>query len=185
MASAPERALVDPVTLQVAANAFATIADEMATTIFRTAHSTVVRDGMDFSAALLSPVGETVVAQAVSVPFHLGSIPVAMERLLARFGDDMQPGDVFLMNDPFDGGIHLQDLFVFKPVHAGGELIGFTATTAHHGDVGGAGCRGRARVTTRRSSRRGSACRGFASTRRASRSTTSSASSRRTSASRA
>ncbi len=94
MASAPERARVDPVTLQVAANAFATIADEMATTIFRTAHSTVVRDGMDFSAALLSPVGETV-AQAVSVPFHLGSIPVAMERLLERFGDDMQPGDVY------------------------------------------------------------------------------------------
>ncbi len=136
MASAPERARVDPVTLQVAANAFATIADEMATTIFRTAHSTVVRDGMDFSAALLSADGETV-AQAVSVPFHLGSIPVAMERLLARFGDDLHPGDVFLMNDPFDGGIHLQDLFVFKPVHAGGELIGFTATTAHHGDVGG------------------------------------------------
>ena len=49
----------------------------------------------------------------------------------------MQPGDVFLMNDPFDGGIHLQDLFVFKPVHFEGELIGFTCTTAHHGDVGG------------------------------------------------
>ncbi|MDH4177324.1 MAG: hydantoinase B/oxoprolinase family protein, partial [Thermoleophilia bacterium] len=131
-----QRAEVDPVTLQVVANAFATIADEMATTIFRTAHSTVVRDGMDFSAALLSAGGETV-AQAVSVPFHLGSIPVAMERLLERFGDDLRPGDVFLMNDPFDGGIHLQDLFVFKPVHRQGELIGFTATTAHHGDVGG------------------------------------------------
>jgi N-methylhydantoinase B len=124
------------VTLQVVANGLATIADEMATTIFRTAHSTVVRDGMDFSAAVLSATGETV-AQAVSVPFHLGSIPVAMERLLERFGDEQRPGDVFLMNDPFDGGIHLQDLFVFKPVHHEGELIGFTATTAHHGDVGG------------------------------------------------
>ena len=137
MASAPERAAVDQVTLQVVANAFATIADEMATTIFRTAHSTVVRDGMDFSAALMSPVGETV-AQAVSVPFHLGSIPVAMERLLERFGDALAPGRRVPHERPVpDGGIHLQDLFVFEPVHASGELVGFTATTAHHGDVGG------------------------------------------------
>ena len=72
---------VDPVTLQIVANALASIADEMATTIFRTAHSTVVRDGMDFSAAILDARGETV-AQAVTVPFHLGSLPVAIERLL-------------------------------------------------------------------------------------------------------
>ncbi len=127
---------VDPVTLQIVANALASIADEMATTIFRTAHSTVVRDGMDFSAAILDPRGETV-AQAVTVPFHLGSLPAAIERLLEHYGDRMAPGDVFLMNDPFDGGIHLQDMFLFKPVHADGELVGFTTTTAHHGDVGG------------------------------------------------
>ena len=127
---------VDPVTLQIVANALASIADEMATTIFRTAHSTVVRDGMDFSAAILDPRGETV-AQAVTVPFHLGSLPAAIERLLEHYGDRMAPGDVYLMNDPFDGGIHLQDMFLFKPVHPDGELVGFTTTTAHHGDVGG------------------------------------------------
>ena len=132
--AAPERA--DPVTQQIVANALASIADEMATTIFRTAHSTVVRDGMDFSAALCDAGGETV-AQAVSVPFHLGSLPVAMEKLLARYEGAMRPGDVFVMNDPFDGGIHLQDIFVFKPVFAGDELVGFACTTAHHGDVGG------------------------------------------------
>ena len=104
---------LDPVTLQIAANALASIADEMATTIFRTAHSTVVRDGMDFSAALCNAEGQTV-AQAVTVPFHLGSIPTAMEHLLVRYGDRLRPGDVFVMNDPFDGGIHLQDLFVFE-----------------------------------------------------------------------
>jgi N-methylhydantoinase B len=91
---------------------------------------------MDFSAAILDPRGETV-AQAVTVPFHLGSLPAAIERLLEHYGDRMEPGDVFLMNDPFDGGIHLQDMFLFKPVHLDGELIGFTTTTAHHGDVGG------------------------------------------------
>lgn len=127
---------VDPVTLQIVGNALASIADEMATTIFRTAHSSVVRDGMDFSASICDARGRTV-AQAVTVPFHLGSIPVAMEALLERYDGRMSPGDVFLMNDPFDGGIHLQDLFVFKPVFLAGELVGFTCTTAHHGDVGG------------------------------------------------
>src|SRR2546430_635605 len=111
-------------------------ADEMATTIFRTAHSTVVRDGMDFSAAICDPNGETV-AQGVTVPFHLGSVPHAMKTLLAKFGDELLPGDVFVMNDPFDGGIHLQDIFVFKPVFSAERLIGFATTTAHHGDVGG------------------------------------------------
>jgi N-methylhydantoinase B len=127
---------LDPVTQEIVGNALASIADEMATTIFRTAHSTVVRDGMDFSAALCDANGETV-AQAVTVPFHLGSVPHAMACLLARWGDRMRPGDVFVMNDPFDGGIHLQDIFVFKPVYFDGGLIGFATTTAHHADVGG------------------------------------------------
>ena len=106
---------VDPVTLQIVGNALASIADEMATTIFRTAHSTVVRDGMDFSAALCDAPGETV-AQAVTVPVppRLGA---ARDGDAAReVGRPLRPGDVFVMNDPFDGGIHLQDIFVFKPV---------------------------------------------------------------------
>jgi N-methylhydantoinase B/oxoprolinase/acetone carboxylase alpha subunit len=127
---------VDPVTLQIVGNALASMADEMATTICRTAHSTVVRDGMDFSAVVCDAKGRTV-AQAVSVPFHLGSIPAAMDTLLEHYAERIRPGDVFVMNDPFDGGMHLQDIFVFKPVHLEGELIGFTCTTAHHGDVGG------------------------------------------------
>jgi N-methylhydantoinase B len=128
--------VIDPITQEIVGNALASIADEMATTIFRTAHSTVVRDGMDFSAALCDAHGETV-AQAVTVPFHLGSVPHAMETLRAKWGDRMRPGDVFVMNDPFDGGIHLQDIFVFKPVFHEAELVGFATTTAHHGDVGG------------------------------------------------
>ena len=126
----------DPVTLQIVANALQAVADEMATTITRTAHSTVVRDGMDFSSALCDAAGETI-AQAVSVPFHLGSIPTAMASLIDRYGERVRPGDVFIMNDPFDGGMHLQDIFVVKPVHDEGVLIGWAVTTAHHGDVGG------------------------------------------------
>src|SRR3954462_8564416 len=136
MASRPQRDGADPVTQQIVGNALASIADEMATTIFRTAHSTAVRDGMDFSAALCDANGEPG-AQAVTVPFHLGSVPNAIDTLRAKWGDRMRPGAVFVMNDPFDGGIHLQDIFVFKPVFLDGGLIGFATTTAHHGDVGG------------------------------------------------
>jgi len=71
------------------------------------------------------------------VPFHLGAVPHALDTLRAKWGDRMAPGDVFVMNDPFYGGIHLQDIFVFKPVFFGDTLIGFATTTAHHGDVGG------------------------------------------------
>jgi N-methylhydantoinase B len=134
--TAPSATATDPVTLQIVANALQSISDEMATTIIRTAHSTVVRDGMDFSSALCDARGETI-AQAVSVPFHLGSIPTAMDSLRGHYGDRVRPGDVFIMNDPFDGGMHLQDIFVVKPVHLDGELIGWAVTTAHHGDVGG------------------------------------------------
>jgi N-methylhydantoinase B/oxoprolinase/acetone carboxylase alpha subunit len=126
----------DAIVQEIVGNAFASIADEMATTIFRTAHSTVVRDVMDFSAALCDPTGETV-AQAVTIPLHLGSIPTAMRALLERFGDDLHPGDVFVMNDPFDGGMHTPDIYVVKPVFRGEAHIGYAVTVAHHGDVGG------------------------------------------------
>src|SRR4029077_20947028 len=81
---------LDPVTQQIVGNALASIADEMATTIFRTAHSTVVRDGMDFSAAICDPNGETV-AQGVTVPFHLGSVPPALTPLLTKWGGACRP----------------------------------------------------------------------------------------------
>ena len=126
----------DVVTRQIVANALASAADEMATTIFRTAHSTVVRDAMDFSAALLGPDAQTV-AQAVTIPFHLGAVPTAVDALLARFRDRMRPGDIFIMNDPFDGGMHLPDVFVIKPVYYQDTLIGYGVATAHHGDIGG------------------------------------------------
>ncbi len=126
----------DAVTRQIVANGLASAADEMATTIFRTAHSTVVRDAMDFSAALLGPDAQTV-AQAVTIPFHLGAVPTAVDALLARFRDRMRPGDVFIMNDPFDGGMHLPDVFIIKPVYHQNALIGYAVATAHHGDIGG------------------------------------------------
>jgi 5-oxoprolinase (ATP-hydrolysing) len=121
---------------RIVANALSTLADEMATTVFRTAHSAVVRDAMDFSAALCAPSGATI-AQAVTIPLQLGSIPNAMTTLLEKFGGSFAPGDVYLVNDPFDGASHTPDLFVAKPSFADEELVGFAVTVAHHGDVGG------------------------------------------------
>ena len=127
---------VDPVTLQLVDNALSAVADERRLIVFRTAHSTTVRDSMDFSTSICDPTGQQV-AQAVTVPFHLGAVPEAIRTLQEQYGDSLVPGDVFIMNDPFGGGMHTPDIFVFRPVFTGGTLIGFACTTAHHADVGG------------------------------------------------
>jgi N-methylhydantoinase B len=130
------RATVDPITQQLVDNALSALADEMALIIFRTAHSTTVRDSMDFSTSLCNATGEQI-AQAVTVPFHLGAVPEAMRTLLEQYGGHLHPGDVYIMNDPFGGGMHTPDIFIFRPVFVGVELIGFACTTAHHADLGG------------------------------------------------
>ncbi len=126
----------DPITFEVVKNAFIALADELAITVVRTAHSQVVRDSMDFSTAICDAQGR-VVAQGLGIPLHLGAIPDAMDALLARFGDDIGPGDVFAFNDPDEGGMHLPDIFVIKPVFAGETLVGYAACVAHHADIGG------------------------------------------------
>ena len=73
----------------------------------------------------------------VTIPLHLGSIPHAMETLLEKYGQKMEPGDIFIMNDPFGGGMHIPDIYVVKPIFWQGEPIAFGATTAHHLDLGG------------------------------------------------
>lgn len=133
-----QRAAAEPDSIlrPILSNALATVADEMATTIFRTAHSAVVRDAMDYSAALCSPTGETI-AQAVTIPLQLGSIPHAMKTLFERFGDSFRPGDIFMVNDPFDGASHTPDIFVVKPAFVEHNLVGFGVSIAHHADLGG------------------------------------------------
>lgn len=126
----------DSIQRRILANALETAADELATTIFRTAHSSVVRDAMDFSAALCGPTGETI-AQAATIPLQLGSIPNAMKTLFEHYGDRFHPGDIYMVNDPFDGASHVPDVFVAKPSFLDGALIGFAVTVAHHGDLGG------------------------------------------------
>jgi N-methylhydantoinase B len=126
----------DPITFELFKNALFAIADEMALTITRTTYSGVLKDNMDFSTAFADADGR-LVAQGLTLPGHLGSIPTALEATMRHYGNNIGPGDVFIMNDPFDGGMHLPDIFVFKPLYHNGQRLAFAATVCHHTDVGG------------------------------------------------
>src|SRR5476651_1563610 len=126
----------DPIAFELFKNAIFSIADEMALTVFRTTYSGVLKDNMDYSTGFADADGK-LVAQGLTLPGHLGSVPTAMESIMRHYGDDMSEGDVFIMNDPFDGGMHLPDIFVFKPLYHAGERMAFACTVCHHTDVGG------------------------------------------------
>jgi N-methylhydantoinase B len=126
----------DPITEELFRNALAALGDEMVLTIYRTAYSGVLKNIMDYSAALCDAQGR-LAAQGLALPGHLCSIPVALQAVLRHFGDDIAPGDVLINNDPYDGGMHLPDIFIFKPLFADGRVIAYAATICHHTDVGG------------------------------------------------
>ena len=126
----------DPITAELFRNAVVAIGDEMALTIYRAAYSGVLKNNMDYSTAVCDPRGR-LVAQGLSLPSHLCSIPIALQSCLRHFGDDIAEGDILCMNDPYDGGMHLPDIFVFRPIWAEGAIVAWAATICHHTDVGG------------------------------------------------
>ncbi len=128
--------MTDAITEELFRNAISALGDEMVLTIYRTAYSGVLKNIMDYSAAICDAEGR-LVAQGLSLPGHLCSIPVSLQAVLAAFGDDVAEGDIFINNDPYDGGMHLPDIFIFKPLFAGGRVIAYAATICHHTDVGG------------------------------------------------
>jgi N-methylhydantoinase B len=128
--------LRDPVTFELIKNAVAAIADEMAVTMVRTARSFVLKEAMDFSTALLNARGE-MIAQGLCLPLHMGSIPAAMRAVLEKFQGRIDPGDLFALNDPYAGGSHLPDVYIFKPIFLHHQLLGFAATIGHQADIGG------------------------------------------------
>jgi N-methylhydantoinase B len=126
----------DPVEFELFKNSIFSVADEMALTIFRTTYSGVLKDNMDYSTAMFTADG-SLVAQGLTLPAHLGSMPTAIAAMQRAFGSDINPGDILCLNDPFDGGMHLPDIFVFKPIFYEGKLLAYAATVCHHTDVGG------------------------------------------------
>ncbi|MCP5152827.1 MAG: hydantoinase B/oxoprolinase family protein [Ectothiorhodospiraceae bacterium] len=127
---------VDPITFAVVKSALDTIVDDMAYTVMRTARSPIVRDVLDYSCTLCDADGR-ILAQAKTVALHLGAVPDAIAVVLDRFRDDLVPGDVVILNDPYEGGMHLPDIFMFKPIFHRDRLQGFAVVIAHQCDMGG------------------------------------------------
>ncbi len=129
---------VDPVMLEVFNNLFMSIAEQMGATLQNTAYSVNIKERLDFSCAIFDSKGD-LVANAPHVPVHLGSMSESVRTILRENAGNIRPGDVFMMNNPFNGGTHLPDVTVITPVFdASGKQIIFTvASRGHHADIGG------------------------------------------------
>lgn len=132
----PPPAAFDPITFAVVKSALDTIVDDMAYAVMRTARSPIVRDVLDYSVTLCDRGGR-ILTQAKTVALHLGAVPDAMEVVMRRFAGNLAPSDVVVLNDPYDGGMHLPDIFMFKPIFHADRLEGFAVVIAHHCDMGG------------------------------------------------
>ncbi|MCA9145906.1 MAG: hydantoinase B/oxoprolinase family protein [Planctomycetales bacterium] len=126
-----------PILLEIFNNHFAGIAEQMGITLRNTASSVNVKERLDFSCALFTATGDLVV-NAPHIPVHLGAMGETVKRVIAD-NTPLQPGDVIVTNDPYRGGSHLPDVTVVTPVHdeATSELRFFTASRAHHAEIGG------------------------------------------------
>jgi N-methylhydantoinase B len=111
------------------------VAEVMGSALARSAFSPNIRVRLDFSCALFGPQGD-LLAQAAHIPVHLGSMPDQIKQLIAHHS--LEPGDLFIGNDPYDGGTHLPDITIMEPIFGDhGECLGVAAARAHHADVGG------------------------------------------------
>ncbi|MHC5108485.1 MAG: hydantoinase B/oxoprolinase family protein [Planctomycetota bacterium] len=132
-----ESSKVDPIRLELFNRKFAAIADQMGATLRRTALSTNVKERLDYSCALFTESGALVV-NAPHIPVHLGAMSDCVRALLEDVGT-FAPGDVYVTNDPYRGGSHLNDVTVITPIHdeQTGDLVFFVASRAHHAEIGG------------------------------------------------
>jgi len=129
---------VDPIMLEIFNNLFMNVAEQMGTVLENTASSVNIKERLDFSCALFSPTGD-LVANAPHVPVHLGSMSESIKTIIRENNKTMMPGDAFLINAPYNGGTHLPDITLIKPVYdeQEEEVIFYVATRGHHADIGG------------------------------------------------
>lgn len=129
---------VDPIKAEVIARFLLATAEEMGATLQRTAFSPNIKERADCSTAIFDRAGQ-VIALAQRVPIHLGSMVGAVDEILKRFPEaDIKPGDMFVANDPYNGGgTHLPDINVITPIFVGKRIAAYVANIAHHADVGG------------------------------------------------
>jgi 5-oxoprolinase (ATP-hydrolysing) len=126
---------VDPVLLEVFANLFMAIAEEMGVTLQNTAASVNIKERLDFSCAIFGDDG-ALIANAPHMPVHLGSMGDCVTAIMRKH-PAMREGDVFVTNAPYDGGTHLPDITVVMPVFVAGKCRFFVASRGHHADIGG------------------------------------------------
>src|SRR5437667_423661 len=128
---------IDPVRFEVIRNALLAITEEMGATLRRAAYSTNIKTRGDFSCAFFDRELRTI-AQAFAQPSHCGSLAAMLPRAIRTYGaGKLAPGDGILINDPYLGGVHLNDITLITPVFHDGALLGYVANIAHHVDVGG------------------------------------------------
>ena len=127
---------VDPVTVSVVQHRLHAIVEEMGEAMLRTSYSQILNSSRDFSTAICDINGR-LIAQAEHVPIHVGALPWAAKSVHDFFGDDIHPGDVFLLNDPYHGGNHLPDLTAFVPIFQGDRPVFWSINRAHQSDIGG------------------------------------------------
>ena len=127
---------IDPITLEVLTQALISTVREMRATVCRTASSVAIYDAKDFSCGLFGPDSQ-VVAQSEDIGSHVVPLPWSVRSAMAKLGETLAPGDVILVNDPYAGGTHLNDVTIIYPVFRNGKLIFFPAVRAHWADVGG------------------------------------------------
>ncbi len=129
--------MLDPAELQVLVSRLTGIADEVGAVLRRAAFSPNIKERADCSAALFDASGELLV-QAEHIPVHLGSMPAAVAAAIEACGHGLEAGEQVVLNDPFAGGTHLNDVTVVAPCHVDDQLVGWVANRAHHADLGGA-----------------------------------------------
>jgi N-methylhydantoinase B len=130
---------LDPITFEVIRNGLSSVVDEMAVMVEKVAFSTVVSEGRDFSGAICASNGDLVAQGDQDIPLIGGTVPYRIKAMLGLVPEEeIGEGDVFLLNDPFLGGTHAQDVSAIMPVFCEGERIGFVQTAAHYPDIGGA-----------------------------------------------
>jgi 5-oxoprolinase (ATP-hydrolysing) len=131
-------AVPDPMRLEVFNALFMHVAEQMGAVLRHTASSVNIKERLDFSCAIFD-ARANLVANAPHMPVHLGSMGASVSAVLETFRDDLRPGDAYLVNSPYAGGTHLPDMTVVSPVFdaSGTRVEFFTASRAHHADVGG------------------------------------------------
>ncbi|MBE9067714.1 hydantoinase B/oxoprolinase family protein [Leptolyngbya cf. ectocarpi LEGE 11479] len=136
----------DPVKLEIFNNLFRSVAEEMGITLQNTSYSVNIKERLDFSCAIFDQQGQ-LVANAPHIPVHLGSMGESVLSLIQAKGDSFNPGDVYMSNNPYNGGTHLPDITVITPVFIESALVGgahptngplfYVASRGHHADIGG------------------------------------------------